>query len=372
MQAVVIGAGVIGLAVARELALAGHDVVILEAADIIGSGTSSRNSEVIHGGMYYATGSGKARFCVEGRRKLYAFCDSHGVPYRKCGKLMVATSGAETAKIEALHRLGCDNGVEGLTLISGADAMRREPNLSCAAALASAETGILDSHAYMLALQGDLEAAGGAIAFGTPLRRITREASHWAVHFGGRDPGRLEAEIVVNAGGLSAWDVAANTESYPQDLVPARHLAKGSYFTCAGKRAFQTLIYPAPVDGGLGVHLTLDLGGQMKFGPDVEWLGDIDPSTIDYRVDPRRGESFYAAIRRYWPGLPDGALAAGYSGVRPKLSGPGEAAADFLIDGPARHGLPGLVNLFGIESPGLTSSLAIAGAVANELEPALT
>jgi L-2-hydroxyglutarate oxidase LhgO len=363
MQAVVVGAGVVGLAVARALALVGHDVIVLEAANAIGTGTSSRNSEVIHGGMYYSTGSCKARYCVEGRRLLYAFCDSHGVPYRKCEKLMVATSAAETVKIEGIHRQGLANGVEGLTMITGATAMELEPNLRCTAALRSAETGIVDSHAFMLALQGDLEAAGGAIAFETPLERIERHGDGWRVHFGGRDPDALDSGIVVNAAGLAAWDTARIVEAYPPRHVPKRVFAKGNYFSCSGKSAFSRLIYPAPTDGGLGVHLTLDLAGRMKFGPDVEWLGDVDPASIDYTVNPSRGDSFYAAVRTYWPAMPDGVLTADYSGVRPKLSGPGEAAADFMIEGPDQHGSAGLVHLYGIESPGLTSSLAIADAV---------
>jgi L-2-hydroxyglutarate oxidase LhgO len=367
MQAVVIGAGVVGLACARALALKGHEVIVLEAANAIGTGTSSRNSEVIHGGMYYPTGSGKARFCVEGRRKLYAFCDSHGVPYRRCEKLMVATSAPETAKIEGIHRQGLANGVEGLTMLSGAQAMRLEPNLRCTAALLSAETGIIDSHAFMLALQGDLEAAGGAIAFETPLERIEQQGAGWRVHFGGVEPDALDADCVVNAAGLNAWHVARKVEAYPAERIPKRSFAKGNYFACAGKTAFTRLIYPAPVDGGLGVHLTLDLAGRMKFGPDVEWLGDVDPAAIDYTVNPARGDSFYAAIRTYWPAMPAGVLTADYSGVRPKLSGPGEAAADFLIEGPQEHGLPGLVQMFGIESPGLTSSLALSDAVAETL-----
>jgi L-2-hydroxyglutarate oxidase LhgO len=360
MQAIVIGAGVVGLAVARALALAGHDVIVLEVADAIGTGTSSRNSEVIHGGMYYPTGSGKARYCVEGRRKLYAFCDSHGVPYHKCEKLMVATSEAETAKIEGIHRQGLANGVEGLTLITGADAMALEPNLRCTAALLSAETGIIDSHAFMLALQGDLEAAGGTIAFETPLERIERKGDGWRVHFGGREPDAMDAEIVINSAGHGAWEIARAVEDYPATRIPKRVFAKGNYFSCSGKSAFSRLIYPAPTDGGLGVHLTLDLAGRMKFGPDVEWLGDVDPAGIDYKVNPSRGDSFYAAVRTYWPAMPGGVLTADYSGVRPKLSGPGEAAADFCIDGPEQHCLAGLVHLYGIESPGLTSSLAIA------------
>ncbi len=367
MQAVVIGAGVVGLAVARALALAGHDVIVIEATDAIGTGTSARNSEVVHGGMYYPLGSGKARFCVEGRRKLYGFCDSHGVPYRRCGKLIVATSPAEEAKIEALLQQGLANDVEGLSLVSGTVASALEPNLHCTAALHSTETGIIDSHAFMLALQGDLEAAGGAIAFETPLERIEQIAGGWRVHFGGRDPDVIDAGIVVNAAGHGAWQAARMTDAYPAQRIPKRSFAKGNYFSCAGKPAFSRLIYPAPVDGGLGVHLTLDLAGRMKFGPDVEWLGDIDPSQIDYTVDPRRGDSFYVAVRRYWPAMPDGVLTPDYSGVRPKLSGPGEAAADFMLDGPRQHGLDGLMHLFGIESPGLTSSLAIADAVASDV-----
>ncbi len=368
MQAVVIGAGVVGLATGRALALAGCDVIVIESADIIGSGTSSRNSEVVHGGMYYAPGSGKARFCVEGRRLLYDFCESHGVPYRKCGKLIVATSDPETEKIEQIAALGRRNGVEGLEMLTGAAARETEPALACTAALWSPETGIVDSHAYMLALQGDLEAAGGAVAFETPLLSVDRVGGTWHVAFGGRDPGVIEADILVNAAGLHAWEIAARIDGYPLSRIPKRSLAKGNYFACAGKPAFRRLIYPAPVDGGLGVHLTLDLAGRMRFGPDVEWLGDVDPATIDYRVDPKRGDTFYAAIRTYWPALPDGALAADYSGVRPKLSGPGEAAADFMIEGPAQHGLPGLAQLYGIESPGLTSSLAIASEVVRQVK----
>jgi L-2-hydroxyglutarate oxidase LhgO len=310
--------------------------------------------------MYYPTGSAKAQFCVEGRRALYAFCDSHGVPHKRCEKLIVATSDAETAKIERIHAQGLANSVEGLSLISGADARTLEPNLVCTAALRSVQTGIIDSHSFMLALQGDLEAAGGAIAFETPLERIEQRGTTWRVYFGGREPGALDADIVINAAGLMAWDAARAVEDYPAVRIPPRRFAKGNYFSCAGKPAFSRLIYPAPVDGGLGVHLTLDLAGRMKFGPDVEWLGDVEPNSIDYTVDPVRGMSFYAAVRTYWPNLPDGALTADYSGVRPKLSGPGEAAADFMIDGPEQHGLQGLVQMFGIESPGLTSALAIA------------
>jgi L-2-hydroxyglutarate oxidase LhgO len=363
-MALVVGAGVVGLAVARALALQGHDVIVLEAADSIGTGTSSRNSEVIHGGMYYPQKSSKAVFCVEGRRKLYAYCDSHKIPYRKCEKLMVATTDAEAAKIEKLYQQGLLNDVEGLSLIDSLAAKKLEPNLHCLVALRSSETGIIDSHSYMLALQGDIEANSGAVAFNTPVQRIEKNGNQWRVHFGGAEPDVIDADIIVNSAGLTAWDIARQIDAYPASRIPKRSFAKGNYFSCAGKPAFSRLIYPAPVDGGLGVHLTLDLAGRMKFGPDVEWLGDIDPDTIDYTVDAKRGDSFYAAVRTYWPEMKDGALTADYSGVRPKLSGPGEPATDFMLDGPDQHGLPGLVQLFGIESPGLTSSLAIADAVA--------
>jgi L-2-hydroxyglutarate oxidase LhgO len=366
--ALVIGAGVVGLAAARALALRGHEVIVLEAADSIGTGTSSRNSEVIHGGMYYPQGSGKAVFCVEGRRKLYAYCDSHKIPYRKCEKLMVATNDAEAIKIEKLHQQGILNDVEGLSLIDSAAAKKLEPNLRCVLALRSSETGIIDSHSYMLALQGDIEDHGGAIAFNTPVLKIERQGNAWCVHFGGTEPDVIEADIVVNSAGHAAWAIARKIEAYPTSRIPKRSFAKGNYFSCAGKPAFSRLIYPAPVDGGLGVHLTLDLAGRMKFGPDVEWLGDIEPETIDYTVNAKRGDSFYAAVRTYWPEMRDGTLTADYSGVRPKLSGPGEPAADFMLDGPDQHGLSGLVQLFGIESPGLTSSLAIADAVAAKID----
>ncbi len=359
MNVLVVGAGVVGLAVARALALRGHEVIVAEKAEGIGSGVSSRNSEVIHAGMYYPSGSLRARHCVAGRRMLYAFCDSHGVPHRKCGKLIVATNDLEQAKIEGIHQQGLANGVEGLQLISGAEARALEPELACTGAVLSRETGIVDSHAFMLALQGDLEAAGGVMAFHAPVERITRSGQGWTVAVGGAEPMELEVEAVVNAAALGAQALARATDGYPPERVPRLVLAKGNYFGCTGRPAFRHLIYPAPVEGGLGTHVTLDLAGRMRFGPDVEWI-----EHEDYEVNPRRAESFYASIRRYWPGLPDGALVPDYSGIRPKLTGPGEPAADFVIDGPAEHGLPGLVHLFGIESPGLTSALAIAEDVA--------
>lgn len=361
MDILVIGAGVVGLACARALALAGHGVVVAEATGGIGNGVSSRNSEVVHGGMYYPTGSGRARHCVAGRRALYAFCQSHGVPHRKCGKLIVAVDEVERAKIEGIYEQGRINGVEGLQLLGGNAARNLEPNLRCVAAILSEETGIVDSHAFMLALQGDLEAAGGVIAFNTTIERLTRDGSYEA-HFGGAESGTMPFDAIVNAAGLGAQALAQAMEFYPAERVPRLVLAKGNYFGCTGRPAFTHLIYPAPVEGGLGTHLTLDLGGRMKFGPDVEWI-----EAEDYRVDPGRGESFYASIRRYWPGLPDGALVPDYAGIRPKLTGPGEKPADFLVEGPAQHGIAGLVQLFGIESPGLTSSLSIADEVAAAL-----
>lgn len=359
MQVLVIGAGVIGLAVARAAAIAGHEVIVAEQADAIGTGISSRNSEVIHAGMYYPTGSLRAKFCPRGNRMLYEFCESHGVHHRRCGKLIVATNEAERARIEAIHAQGRTNGVPGLELIGGNAARAMEPELNCVAALVSPSTGIIDGHGYMLALQGDLEAHGGAIAFETPVVAIEKTPRGFRVSFGGTEPGHLDVDAVVNCAGLSAQKVARTIDAYPKERIPKQVLAKGNYFAYAGRPVFTRLIYPTPVDGGLGVHVTLDLAGRMRFGPDVQWI-----DTENYEVDPSRAESFYARIRTYWPGLPDGTLVPDYAGVRPKLSGPGEPARDFLIEGPADHGVAGLVNLFGIESPGLTASLAIAEEVA--------
>jgi L-2-hydroxyglutarate oxidase LhgO len=363
MQILVIGAGVVGLAVARQAALAGHDVIVAEATSGIGNGVSSRNSEVIHGGMYYPTGSLRAHHCTRGRRMLYQFCASHGVPHRKCGKLIVATNAAEASKIVAIQKQGETNGVEGLELIGGNAARDLEPALACIAAVHSPETGIIDSHAFMLALEGELENRGGMIAFETKIERLTPAAHGWTVHFSGKEAGTLDVDAVVNSAGLGAQALAGATEGYPRERVPRLVLAKGNYFGYAGKPAFSRLIYPAPVDGGLGIHVTLDLAGRMRFGPDVEW---IDHEVYD--VDAHRADLFYARIRTYWPALADGKLVPDYCGIRPKLSGPGEPAVDFMIDGPREHGLAGLVHLFGIESPGLTSSLSIAEDVVAELE----
>jgi L-2-hydroxyglutarate oxidase LhgO len=368
VDVVIIGAGAVGLAVAAEFARSGRDVLVLEATAGIGTGTSSRNSEVIHGGMYYPTGSLRHRMCVTGRRKLYSYLEERRVPHLKRGKLIVATNDDETRKIEAIHATGLQNDVENLKVISGAEAVAWEPSLFCTAALWSPETGVVDSHAYMLALQGEIEDHGGMLAFETPVARVELiPGGGFRVATGGREPARISCRRLINSAGLYAHRIARSVEGYPADLIPRLVLAKGNYFGCSGKPAFSRLIYPAPVDGGLGVHVTLDLAGRMRFGPDVEWLTITDPGEVNYTVDPRRSESFYDAIRRYWPGLPDGAITPDYSGCRSKLSGPGEPAADFRIDGPEIHGVEGLVNLFGIESPGLTSSLAIAEEVSRRL-----
>ena len=363
MQVLVIGAGVVGLAVARAVALAGHEVIVAEATGGIGNGVSSRNSEVIHAGMYYPTGSLRARHCVRGRRMLYEFCTSHGVPHKKVGKLIVAVDEKQTAKIEGIAKQGEINGVEGLEFLGGNSARAMEPALYCVAALLSNETGIIDSHSFMLALEGDLEDRSGMIAFNTPVQGLARTAQGWEVRFGGAEAGTLLVDAVVNSAGLGAQTLARATEGYPEARVPRLVLAKGNYFGFQGKPAFSHLIYPAPVEGGLGTHVTLDMAGRMRFGPDVEWL-----DAESYTVDPKRADSFYASVRTYFPGLPDNSLVPDYCGIRPKLTAKGEPVADFLIDGPAGHGLPRLINLFGIESPGLTSALSIAEEVVGQLD----
>jgi L-2-hydroxyglutarate oxidase LhgO len=355
IDCVVVGAGVIGLAVARRLAQAGREVIILEAAEAIGTVTSSRNSEVIHAGIYYPAGSLMARMCVSGKRALYDYCRDHGIPHRNCGKLIVATSPKETLRLQSIKAHAEANGVADLQTLSGEAARALEPALNCDAALLSPSTGIIDSHAYMLALRGDAEAAGAACAFHAPLLRAKAAAGRIELDVGGDAPMTLECGILVNAAGLAASAVARGIGGMPIELIPPAYLAKGNYFSCNARAPFSRLIYPVPEPGGLGVHLTLDLAGQARFGPDVEWV-----ETIDYAVDPARAERFYPAIRRYWPTLPDGALMPSYSGIRPKIVPPAVATQDFLIQGPREHGVDGLINLFGIESPGLTSSLAIA------------
>ncbi|HTS40818.1 MAG TPA: NAD(P)/FAD-dependent oxidoreductase [Xanthobacteraceae bacterium] len=363
MQILVIGAGMIGLAVARQATLAGHDVIIVEAASGIGTGISSRNSEVIHAGLYYPTGSLRALHCTRGRRMLYAYCASHGIAHRKCGKLIVATNAAEAAKVDAIHAQGRANGVEGLEMLGGNAARALEPEVSCIGALHSRESGIIDGHAFMLAMRGDIEDRGGMIAFETQVEHLTPQSDRWHVRIGGNEPGVFEVDAVVNAAGLGAQELAKCTDGYPSARVPRLVLAKGNYFGYSGRPVFSRLIYPTPVDGGLGTHVTLDLAGRMRFGPDVEWI-----AVENYNVDPGRADSFYSRIRTYWPGLPDGTLVPDYAGIRPKLTGPGEPAADFMIEGPEQHGLPGLVALFGIESPGLTSALSIAVDVVSYLK----
>ena len=358
VDAVVIGAGVVGLAVARALALQGREVLVLEAAEAIGTGTSARNSEVIHAGIYYAPGSLKAQLCVQGKQMLYAYCAERGIGHQRCGKLIVATDAGQLAKLENIRAQAAANGVLDLVLLDRASARALEPQLECTGALLSPSTGIVDSHALMLALLGDLEHAGGILALNSPLALM--ESAQAAIILEASDGTRLQACSVVNAAGLQAPALARRCAGLDARHVPTPYFAKGNYFTLAGRAPFQHLIYPAPQAAGLGVHLTLDLGGQAKFGPDVQWVDSPD----DLVVDPARADAFYAEVRKYWPGLPDGALQPGYAGTRPKIQAPHEAAKDFLIQGPAVHGVPGLVNLFGIESPGLTSCLALGDYVA--------
>jgi len=362
MQVLVVGAGIVGLAIGRQAALVGHAVIVAEADAHIGGGTSSRNSEVIHAGLYYPTGSLRERHCARSRRMLYAYCASRGVPHRKLGKLVVVSRDADLAVLEKLFTQATKNGVEGLRMLDRTEAIAMEPALACVAAFHSPETGIIDSHRYMLALQGDIENAGGVLALNTPVERLAPTPAGWEVRFGGREPGALTVDAVINSAGHGAQALARATEGYPGERVPRLVLAKGNYFAYTGRPAFSRLVYPAPVPGGLGVHVTLDLAGRMRFGPDVQWI-----DRYDFNVDPARAAAFYPAIRAYWPGLPDGTLVPDYAGIRPKLTGPGEPAADFMIDAPADHGVARLVHLFGIESPGLTASLSLAEEVVGKL-----
>ncbi len=354
VECVVVGAGVVGLAVARALALSGHEVLLLEAARAIGTGTSSRNSEVIHAGIYYPQGSLKARLCVAGRRMLYAYCEARGIPHRRCGKLIVATSDAQLPRLQDIAAQAAGNGVNDLVPLTRAQAQALEPALACRGALLSPSTGIIDSHAFMLALQGDFEHAGGLVALNSPLDSVRRTDDGLLLRT--LDGTQLLARQLVNSAGLHAPQLAARIDGLDARVVPPAYFCKGNYFVLAGRNPFSRLIYPVPEAAGLGVHLTLDLGGQARFGPDVQWVDQPD----DLAVDPARGTAFYAEVRRYWPALPDAALQPDYAGMRAKLQRPGEPAHDFMLQGPADHGVPGLVNLFGIESPGLTSALAIA------------
>jgi L-2-hydroxyglutarate oxidase LhgO len=360
MQVLVVGAGVIGLAIARALVRSGHEVIVAEAANAIGSGTSSRNSEVIHAGLYYPTNSMRARHCVRSRRMLYQYCTERGIPHRKTGKLVVATSPEEVKQLEKIHTQAVVNGCEGVELIDAAAVKRLEPDVFCLAAMHSPETGIIDSHAYMLALRGEVEDHGGMIALNTRIERLGKVPGGWEVHFGASEV--IVVDAVVNSAGLGAQALARATEGYPPQRVPKLALAKGNYFSFSGRPVFKRLVYPTPVPGGLGVHVVLDLAGRMRFGPDVEWVDHEN-----YDVDPARGQVFYQYIRRYWPGLPDNSLVPDFAGIRPKLSSPGEPALDFIVDAPKDHGVPGLVCLFGMESPGLTASLSIGEEVAGYL-----
>ncbi|QNP48872.1 NAD(P)/FAD-dependent oxidoreductase [Diaphorobacter aerolatus] len=362
VDCVVIGAGVVGLAVARALAVRGREVLVLEAANAIGTETSSRNSEVIHAGIYYPQGSLKARLCVQGKELLYDFCEQRGIAHRRCGKLIVATSEEQRARLDSIAQHAAANGVNDLRLLTRDEARALEPALECVAALLSPSTGIVDSHALMLSLLGDVENHGGALALQSVVARAECLPEGILVH--AADGTELLAKVVVNAGGLHAPDLARRFAGLAAEHVPRAYYAKGNYFTLGSRAPFTHLIYPVPEAAGLGVHLTLDLGGQAKFGPDVEWVDGPDQLV----VDPARCAGFYGEVRKYWPGLPDDSLSAGYAGIRPKINGPHEPSADFVIQGSAVHGIAGLVNLFGIESPGLTSSLAIGEHVAQLLE----
>jgi L-2-hydroxyglutarate oxidase LhgO len=354
IDTVVIGAGVVGLAIARAFARAGREVVVLERESAIGTGTSSRNSEVIHAGIYYPTGSLKAKLCVAGRQALYPYLAGRGIAHRRCGKLIVATDHGQIAGLEKLHAQASANGVADLRALEAREVRALEPELSCVAALESPSTGIIDSHGFMLALRGEAEDHGAAIALLSPLLAGRVRQGGIELDVGGTEPMRLLARAVVNSAGLFAQDVARSIDGFPPERIPPTYFCKGNYFGLSGRSPFTRLVYPAPESAGLGVHLTLDLAGQARFGPDVEWI-----DRVDYEVDPSRSRVFYDAIRRYWPGLKDGSLQPAYCGIRPKLQPQGEPSRDFLIQGPEEHGTAGLVNLFGIESPGLTASLAI-------------
>jgi L-2-hydroxyglutarate oxidase LhgO len=358
IECVVIGAGVVGLALARDLAMAGREVAVLESEDRFGTGTSSRNSEVIHAGMYYPAGSLKARLCLEGNRSLYEYCRARQIGHRRCGKLIVGGPGQREALL-ALQARAEANGLRDLRWLEREEATALEPRLECAAALFSPSTGIVDSHGLMQALLRDAEAHGAALVLRSPVRGGEPRGEGVERELGGAEPMRILAGQVFNCAGLQAGAVARAIRGIPEAVIPPIHLAKGNYYTLAGPAPFSRLVYPVPEAAGLGVHLTLDLGGQARFGPDVEWV-----EAIDYDVDPARADGFYAAIRRYWPALPDGALQPAYAGIRPKLQGPGDPQRDFLIQGEAEHGVKGLWNLLGIESPGLTACLSLARMVA--------
>jgi L-2-hydroxyglutarate oxidase LhgO len=368
IDCLVIGAGVVGLAVARKMALEGREVMVLEREAHIGSQTSSRNSEVIHAGIYYPQGSLKAELCVKGKSLLYEYCDIHSIPFKRCGKLIVATKAEQVAKLEQIKHQASLNGVNDLIYLSEAELYALEPDVSGCAALLSPSTGVLDSHAYMLQLQSDLEAKGGQCVFNSDVQ-IHRETKEGIELILNNDEAIIKTKCCINAAGLDALPMLQRYSNASDTVLPSAYeqacYAKGSYFSYSGKVPFSHLVYPVPEPGGLGVHLTLDMQGMAKFGPDVEWLSIDDPNEIDYTVDPGKKDKFFNEVRKYWSTVNADKMQADYSGVRPKLSGPGEPAADFLIEGPNDHGIAGLINLAGIESPGLTSSLAIANYVSD-------
>ncbi|MBL8546012.1 MAG: NAD(P)/FAD-dependent oxidoreductase [Hyphomonadaceae bacterium] len=361
-DAVVVGAGAVGLACGYQLAKAGDTVLVLESAGRIGSGVSSRNSEVVHAGFYYPSGSLKAKFCVEGRRAMYQFLREHNVNYEKCGKLFVATEQHEIPPIEKYFKQGQINGVENARWISGADAKALEPHLRAVAAVEYLESGVMDAHGYMDALEGEIEAHDGAVVVNSPFLGATPSAEGYDIRVGGESPTTITARKLIISAGLSAQKCAGAIEGFPQERIPPQYLAKGNYFSLSMKAPFQRLIYPPPVPGALGTHYRRDLGGVARFGPDIEWITEEN-----YLVDPSRGDSFYEAIRKFWPGLPDGALTADYAGIRPKIHAAHEPQPDFVLDSPEHHGMDGLICLFGIESPGLTSSLAIGAEIVKRL-----
>lgn len=362
VDCVVVGAGVVGLAVARAVAMTGAEVIVLERNAAIGVETSARNSGVIHAGIYYPTGSLKAKLCVAGKERLYAYCAEHGVPHDRMGKLIVATSEDQVPALEALAAKAAENGVHDIERLTPEAVRELEPEVACTAALLSPSTGIVDAHALMLAYLGDAEAAGAMLALNSPLLAARVLPNGFELDVGGDEPSTIACRLLVNSAGLGAQAVARSIAGLDPANIPPGYLCKGSYFALSGRSPFRRLVYPMPERAGIGVHVTLDMAGQARFGPDVEWIEEVD-----YAVDSRRAAPFYAAIRRYWPGLPDGALAPAYAGIRPKLQTPTGPAQDFRIEGPLAHGVPGLVNLFGIESPGLTSSLAIADEVVSML-----
>lgn len=362
VDCVVAGAGVIGLAAARSLALAGHDVIVLEAEDIIGSQTSSRNSEVIHAGIYYSTNSLKAKWCVEGREALYAYCTERNIAHARIGKLIVATRDEDVPRLRALHAQAETNGVTDIEVLAAEDAMALEPNLQCVAALRSPSTGIIDSHGLMLSYQGEAEDHGAMIAFASRLIAARPDTNGMVLSVDGAQQIEIACSVLINAAGHGAWNIARSVAGMPFEAIPPHYLARGNYYSLSGcPTPFERLVYPMPSESGLGIHFTRDLAGQARFGPDVEWL---DGETLDYSVSTNRVQEFQDAIRTYWPGMPDNALTPTYSGIRPKLVGPGASPADFVLQSPADHGIDGLFQLFGIESPGLTASLVIGERIA--------